>query len=396
MGSAFSEAVSLQFIAAMLAAIMAIAWRSFDRPRHAMTWAAAFGVAMTAWFSNFLFHYFAIDSAVSHALVSALSCLFNALIALGFVQRRDAKASGTPLMLGWAVAALIITIVSFVVPHTGIRDATWLFFGGIMLVISAARVSRHPISASLPEQASIAMLTLFAAIEFGTGAIALGQGAGDDAERLMIFRIVLQSLYPPAFIGVGLFTVFLVAADLAEKMRLLATSDLLTGILNRRGFEEAAERAILNAQRQGQPLTMVVADIDRFKAINDRFGHTMGDRAIQHFAGRVERMIRRGDLVGRIGGEEFAILLINTAVGDAVDVVERIRRDVSSLPVNGPEAIVMTASFGITGLMPGDEMLMNLFGRADRALYRSKMEGRDRITVAEGLPPVPDIVAEVS
>jgi diguanylate cyclase (GGDEF)-like protein len=200
-----------------------------------------------------------------------------------------------------------------------------------------------------------------------------------------LFRTVLILLYPIAFVGVGIFSVLLVAADLAEYLRLQATSDELTGISNRRGFEDAAEREIRNAQRQRRPLAVVVADIDSFKAINDRHGHTAGDRALKHFVSRLERLLRRGDLIGRIGGEEFAILLVNTRAQDAVEVVERIRRDIAAMPVEGAGMIEMTASFGVTGLRPGDISLAALLSRADRALYRSKLDGRNRVTSAEDL-----------
>ena len=231
------------------------------------------------------------------------------------------------------------------------------------------------------------MLLLSALTDFILAAMAFGPGAG-DAGRLQLFRSVLTLLYPIAYTGVGLFSVFLVAADLAENMRMLATSDVLTGVFNRRGFDDAAERAIRNAQRQRQPLSVVVADIDNFKLINDRHGHTAGARALRHFAGRLERLVRRGDLIGRIGGEEFALLLVNTCAPDALEVVERIRRDIAAMPVDGGARIVMTASFGVTSLRPGDISLGALLSRADRALYRSKLEGRDRVTSADELEDV--------
>ncbi len=373
--------VALLFIAAMLASIMLIAWRSFDRPRHALVWAIAFSVSTLGWAVNLALRVMPGDHLILFPLATALSCLFHALIALGFVQRARRRGGTLPLLAAAAVAALLIPLM----PHRGLSDGIWLGFGGAMLVVSAANVSASFRGASIPERATALMLVLFAVVDLGLATIAVGQGAQASGSSISLFRLVLLLLYPPAFIGVGLFTVFLVAADLAERMRALAVSDLLTGIFNRRGFEEAADRAIRNAQRQRQPLALVVTDIDRFKTINDRHGHNAGDRAIQHFATRMERMVRRGDLVGRIGGEEFALLLVNTNSNDALEVVERIRRDVAAMPVNGPEAIAMTASFGITGLRPGDTSLANLFARADRALYRSKVEGRDRVTCAEAM-----------
>jgi len=335
-----------------------------------------------------LMRLYADDNALYYAIIAGLSCLSNALIAIGFVQRTRPRASMAPLLIAAAAAALLIAMVSLVMPHHGLRDATWLFFGGAMLVISAANVAGSLKEASLPERAIAVMLVLFAAIDFGTASIALGQGAAGEGAGMMLFRTLLVLLYPLAFVGVGLFAVFLVAADLAEKMRMLATSDVLTGIYNRRGFQDAAERALRNAQRQQQPLAVVVADIDNFKAINDRHGHDAGDRALRHFATRLERLVRRGDLVGRIGGEEFALLLVNTRARNAVEVVERIRRDIAAMPVEGATSISMTASFGITDLRPGDISLAALMSRADRALYRSKLEGRDRVTSAEDLETV--------
>ncbi|KKC26163.1 GGDEF domain-containing protein [Sphingomonas sp. SRS2] len=385
MTAALVNVFALSFIAAMLAAVMLIAWRSFGKPRYAMIWAIAFGVATVEWVGNLFVRFHASDNLLLCSLVVGLCCLSNALIAIGFVQRIRPGATMTPLLLAAVAAAIAITTIVFLFPQRDMRDAIWLFFGGTMLAISAGTIVRSLRTASLPERATMAMLILFMLVDFGLGALALGQGISGEGERYQLFRLVLVLLYPLAFIGVGIFSVFLVAADLAENMRMLATSDELTGIYNRRGFEESAERAIRNAQRQRQPLAVVVGDIDNFKAVNDKHGHSVGDRALKHFATRLERMVRRGDLIGRIGGEEFALLLVNTRAQDALEVVERIRRDIGTMPVEGRNKIVMTASFGVTGLRPGDISLAALLLRADRALYRSKLEGRDRVTSAEDL-----------
>ena len=385
MTAALVNVFALSFIAAMLAAVMLIAWRSFGKPRYAMIWAFAFAVATLEWASNLFIRFFAGDDPLLFSLIVGLCCLSNALIAIGFVQRARAQTSMTPLLIAAFAAAGLITTIVFFFPQRDLRDAVWLYFAGTMLVIGAGSVTRSLRKAPLPERATVAMLVLFAVVDFGLGTLALGQGSSGEGEGYLLFRTLLVLLYPLAFIGVGLFAVFLVAADLAEKMRLLATSDELTGIYNRRGFEESAERAIRNAQRQRQPLALVIADIDSFKTVNDRHGHSTGDRALKHFASRIERMVRRGDLIGRIGGEEFALLLINSRAQDALEVVERIRRDIAAMPVEGRAQIVMTASFGVTGLRPGGISLATLLARADRALYRSKLDGRDRVTSAEDL-----------
>jgi diguanylate cyclase (GGDEF)-like protein len=373
---------ALIFIAAMLAAVMLIAWHSFGRPQHALVWSIAYGVATAEWIANLLLRLYADGSALLYAATAELGCLSTALIAIGFLQRARAQASMVPLLLAAAAASLLIAATSFVVPHVGIRDATGLIFGGLMMLISAVQVNRTA-RRTLPERSVILMLVAFALLDFALASVALGQGELGAGVAIDRFRAGLTLFYPLAFVGVGIFSVFLVAADLAETMRALATADELTGIYNRRGFEESAERAIRNAQRQNQPLAVVVADIDNFKRINDRFGHGFGDRALRHFANRLERLVRRGDLIGRIGGEEFALLLVNTRAQDALEVVERIRRDIAAMPVEGGDRVVMTASFGVSGLRPGDIALPSILARADRALYRSKSDGRDRVTSAE-------------
>ena len=383
MNAAQINVVNLQFIAVVLAAILTVAWRNFARPQHAAVWACAYVVAFFAWATNFVMLTYFAANPYFFTGIAILTCTSNALIAIGYMQRAGQAKAWIPIYTALMVAVIALILSAFVIHHRGLRDAAWLCFSGGMLAISAANVTRSIRTATTPERATVVMLVLFAALDFVSAGMALRQGADGQGGGLEAFRLTLILLYPPAFVGVGLTTVFLVSADLAERMRSLAVSDLLTGIFNRRGFEEAAERAIRNAQRQRQPLALVVTDIDRFKAVNDRFGHNAGDRAIKHFATRMERMVRRGDLVGRVGGEEFALLLINTSSNDALDVVERIRRDVAAMPVAGPEGISLTASFGVTGLRPGDTSLASMFARADRALYRSKVEGRDRVTCAE-------------
>lgn len=385
MSAAVVIIMALLFSAAMLTGIMLVAWRSFGRPRHAMLWAIAFAVGTAQWSVNLIFRIYADGNSFFYAGIVGLSCLSTALIAAGFFLRRKPEASPVAFILAAAVTALLVAGATIIVPHAGFRDATAMAFGGLMMAISATCVCGSFRKATLPERSVVVMLLLFALIDFGLAVAAMRQGAAGHIEAFHLFRSVMVLLLPPAFIGVGLFTVFLVASDLAETMKRLATLDVLTGIYNRRGFEDGAERAIRNAQRQGQPLAVVVADIDSFKAINDRYGHGVGDRALRHFARRLERLVRRGDLIGRIGGEEFAILLVNARAQNALEVVERIRRDIAAMPVDGPHRIVMTASFGVTGLRPGDISLASLLARADRALYRSKLEGRDRVTSAEEL-----------
>ena len=140
------------------------------------------------------------------------------------------------------------------------------------------------------------------------------------------------------------------------------------------------------------PLALVIADIDRFKAVNDRFGHHLGDIALQRFSAHVSSVIRGCDLFGRLGGEEFVLILPDTGDRAAFEAIERIRAGfAAAVPEFGPDYRI-TASFGIAVLAGRYDMLAEMMQRADTALYRSKMEGRDRVTLAPSgfLPTEPE------
>jgi eukaryotic-like serine/threonine-protein kinase len=161
----------------------------------------------------------------------------------------------------------------------------------------------------------------------------------------------------------------------------LATVDGLTGLLNRRHFFALAERQVSITERHNRPLAALMLDIDHFKPVNDRYGHAVGDQVIQAVAARLRATARDSDLVGRYGGEEFALLMPETGKS-ALVLAERLREAVEQVPVqtaSGPLAV--TVSIGVAHLAgPGGD-LSELLGRADDALYRAKAAGRNRVEV---------------
>lgn len=179
-----------------------------------------------------------------------------------------------------------------------------------------------------------------------------------------------------------MFLVFMVASDLSERMKALAVMDTLTGLYNRRGFSQQAEQAFSMARRTGRPVSIIMTDIDHFKRINDRYGHAVGDEALQHYAALLTQERRAEDIVARMGGEEFAIVLPNADLFQAVKVAERIRTSVAAKPLDmGGHEIPMTSSFGVASLSDSDDDVHTILIRADKALYRSKDEGRNRVDI---------------
>lgn len=163
----------------------------------------------------------------------------------------------------------------------------------------------------------------------------------------------------------------------------LALTDELTGIANRRHFMSVAHYQFAQAQRYRQPLSLIVIDIDHFKGINDRYGHEAGDRVLQALCQNCAGMIRQSDLFGRIGGEEFAIMLPNTDRRAALALGKRLNALFREIGVDYDTArLAFTASLGIATLDKEDEDFEALLRRADRALYTAKQTGRDRTIAA--------------
>jgi diguanylate cyclase (GGDEF)-like protein len=179
-----------------------------------------------------------------------------------------------------------------------------------------------------------------------------------------------------------------------RQMEILAMQDTLTGLFNRRAIHDRA-LAELNRLARGTasaPLSVILLDVDRFKTINDSYGHEAGDRALQVVAERLGHMLRSYDLVGRWGGEEFLVLLPGTSLAEAGVVAERIRSGLASsaVPVEGG-GVALTASLGVASVgleamqaVSGDEpWLDRLMRAADRALYQAKNTGRNKVCVAD-------------
>ncbi|HYD71198.1 diguanylate cyclase [Azospirillum sp.] len=168
-----------------------------------------------------------------------------------------------------------------------------------------------------------------------------------------------------------------------NELRHLATTDPLTGLANRRQFLAAAERELVRVRRYDRPATVLMFDIDHFKRINDTHGHAAGDEALRHVAAVCRDLLRETDIVGRLGGEEFGILLPETDVPSAREAAERLRLALARAEIPRPDGgtLRLTASIGIAACMPGDAGIEQALSRADDALYHAKANGRNRVEV---------------
>jgi len=176
---------------------------------------------------------------------------------------------------------------------------------------------------------------------------------------------------------------------LSEKMNMLeeahktislqAATDELTGLFNRRYFNESFTKLSGVARRHKFPVSLIMTDVDKFKSVNDRYGHSIGDEVLKQFAAIMKSLVREEDIVARWGGEEFILLLSHTDLDGAVALAERIRTTFESKSVHGTN-LTVTASFGVVEFNEGEDA-EELIKRADKALYRAKDEGRNRVVL---------------
>lgn len=174
---------------------------------------------------------------------------------------------------------------------------------------------------------------------------------------------------------------------LVERLRALSTIDALTGIDNRRSFDNRLEMELARTRRYEVPCSLVMIDLDRFKLVNDRHGHQAGDEILRHIAAIASNEKRDGDLVARYGGEELVAILPHTEEADARQWAERVRARIEGAPtlIQG-KAVQLTASFGVAATPPLAASPAELIAAADRALYAAKLRGRNTVVAASGSP----------
>jgi diguanylate cyclase (GGDEF)-like protein len=280
---------------------------------------------------------------------------------------------------------------------------------GVMIWLGACAVS--PIYARPEARASVMTAvgicyTLLAVLE-------LWRGRGDGAWRYPILVLLLghAALIPiripiagawkhpdPADVDLATFMIFevafvsvcgayllggLVKDHIAASFRRASLTDPLTGITNRRGFFEIGERLLAWARFGKEPIALVMFDLDRFKSVNDKFGHAAGDEVLIAFCNLAAKQFRPDDLFARIGGEEFVALLPNTLVQDALWLAERVRATIEMASHTVEDKVVrMTVSVGIASLNEGTGALNALLSDADKALFRAKAAGRNRVELS--------------
>lgn len=372
----------LFFTSAILCITMTLAWLHFGRSRHISSWAFAYGLGALQWVINAL-GVLVVPGNPIPVIVASMAVLgSSALVPIGALQRAGRRVHLPAFVAIGLIFAIWIALVYTISPNRALQGALSNLFAVIMMPIAVIATWPRHRRPNAPELAFIVMLLIFTLYQIALSGSALLIGSEGDRDAIERYRMILGIGLPPVYVGTGIAAVFLIAGDLSESLQQLVTRDGLTGALNRRGLEQAATVAMANARRRGRPFTAVICDIDHFKRINDHFGHAAGDRALISFADNVQAVVREVDIFGRLGGDEFCLLLTDLAPEGAGEVVERIREEVAAIRIEDWPELAFTASFGVAGFDESDLWFGQILQRADQALYEAKGAGRDCVVTA--------------
>jgi diguanylate cyclase (GGDEF)-like protein len=287
-----------------------------------------------------------------------------------------------PLLYGVLASVVMLIMATFftlVEPNPALRIVlsslvTGILFGLSTITMARGGIRRFPARYLFALPCCVHTIFVFARI-------------GNAYQAEGVINLVQGATIPPFFILEAIIslvmmafaTLMLVSESITSELRRLAEVDSLTNTFNRRSFLTLLDKAVSAANRQQSALSVLLIDLDHFKQINDTYGHGTGDDVLCHFVGIASSCLRAEDVMGRIGGEEFAAFLPNAGMVDAQLIAERLRSRVAEQSLAGAWGdIRLTISIGIAQCLPGEPAELALH-RADEAMYRAKEHGRNRV-----------------
>ena len=317
----------------------------------------------------------------SYALANSLLSLAMALYSASLFRIREMKVPWLACLL-WP--AMMIISMTLLIGETAPRMLTSSLLLAVQCVLLVYWSWRH---AEVNGRAYQLLMFggLVSLVSLLIRVVAILSGADMD------MRYDMSNVKQTVSVSIGTATVMMLSFGLVllarerseHAIRQMALHDALTGLLNRRAVLEQLDQEIERARRNEDPLALVMIDVDHFKAINDRYGHLVGDTVLRHCATQLSARLRKLDRLGRYGGEEFLLLLPNTHIAGALQLVDELRHQVAMQPVNCQEQdIPVTFSAGLWCAQPeSGDTADSLIAKADEALYRAKEGGRNRVVL---------------
>jgi len=351
------------------------------RPPALGAWALSKQVQAGAWTTLALGGASVVPEAL--ALPAGYALLFTgvAVEAGATLERAGRHGWRRPILVAGALAILAF-LVCYLIDEQGLRSVAASLLLGAFYLAGAAALAGGWREASLLQRFLAILTAVLALVVAARGlSVLLLPGGWRWLSSELLRQLSSAALYL-LMLANGFGMLLLGREGAARELARLEVVDPLLDVPNRRGFFNALAPWMALARRPGQPTALVVLDLDDFKRVNDAYGHPAGDAVLRHVVELCRRQLRDSDLLGRLAGVGFAIILPRTNADEAMLVAERIRAAIAGSPVKSERAMIaMTASFGVTVIRPEDSTV-TLFQRADDALQASKGAGRNRVSQA--------------
>ncbi|WP_458760800.1 diguanylate cyclase [Afipia sp. TerB] len=366
-------------VAALLGAMLLFFWRQEKIPALGW-WGAAYilgAASISLWIAG--------GAALGPWLALAINAV--GFIACGLVWDAARVFHGRAPSIVGVIAGAAVWVAAIILVHP-LSDQARMTLGAAIVAVYAAltatelwRERRKSLRSRWPAVIVPMLHGMVLMMPILISDLVIAQGGGLSGMWVAAFAVELV-LYA---VGTVFIIFMLVSERTVSAHKLAASVDPLTGLLNRRGFSEATTRMIEREAKAGRSITVMIFDIDHFKSVNDTYGHAAGDEILKVFANVVVNTLRITDLVGRVGGEEFAALL-PAAMDEALTAAERVREAFQNAGVAvDDEPLATTVSIGVAG-GPANTELEVLMASADTALYQAKRGGRNRVEAAAEEP----------
>ncbi len=367
--------ISQFLISIMMTVVFLLAWKVMEKRIYVLMWALFYFFAAINGIVNAINDLFP-NRGLYWVVVNGFSLLTQVLALAGFRMRADRRPFPLAILIYFIAIELLVIWFTFVMPHMGLRMVFIPASGGLVVMAIAYEIYRAGRPLRLAEKSAIVLFLLYAIVQFSSGTLALMQGAERNEHYLTLYSQVNFLFMPGFFAGLGLFTLLILVEDLASKLKLQAVTDYLTGLFNRRGFKQQADALIKQQHKTGTALAVIVADIDNFKNINDQYGHQIGDEVLQYVSKGMRQLLSPLAVMGRTGGEEFAVVVPVTDAKAGLVLAEHLREQLSEQSRKANPNLHITASFGVTMILDSlDQALI----QADQAMYQAKSQGRDQV-----------------
>ena len=375
-------------ITGLLGVFLLVLWLQDRHMRAFAWWGGAYLMGASAvllWSGHDTFHLFTPEEPTALLFLSCGMILNGARLFQGRAVLPTALFAGA---IAWIVAMQFSEFSGSAVARpvlSSVVIAAYAFFTAFELRRERrGELASRWLSVAIPLLHSVVFLAPIVLILLVPAA-----AADDRLFALFAFQTVIY------VVGTAFVVVVMAKERVAQIHKTAAMTDLLTGLFNRRAFLDAASRLIEQRSRKSESVSILLFDLDKFKTINDRFGHAAGDEALRVFANTASNNMRATDVIGRLGGEEFAAILPGNA-SDAGSVAERLREAFqrAGITIDGQE-IAATVSVGVASAVAPVE-ISALLASADSALYRAKRNGRNRIEFADDEKPLAAAAATVA